>query len=143
EAAMSHSNYQMLIHMGRKAGLNTADLYRALSARPPDRQSSPGQTDCNGYTGGLSRAGRMEYHPTQGRGEQIKRTPESQRTHRKPNAISRKDAKSPRRAPREIQLLFPFALVLGAFASLREMSFVFLCVLCGSFYLSPGVAKWC
>jgi hypothetical protein len=60
---MSHNNYHNMINMGRKAGLNTADLYRAMSTRPPDRQmSEPGQTDCNGYTGSISENGRAEYH---------------------------------------------------------------------------------
>jgi hypothetical protein len=66
---MSHNNYHMLIAMGRKAGLNTTDLYRAMTTRPPDRQqmSGSGQTDCNGYTGGISQGGRAEYHPSKPR----------------------------------------------------------------------------
>jgi hypothetical protein len=63
EATMSNRNYQSLIAMGRKAGLNTSELYRALSSRPVDRQAEPGQTDCNGFTGGISQGGRMEYRP--------------------------------------------------------------------------------
>lgn len=65
---MSHTDYHNLINRGRKAGLNTADLYRAMSSRPPDRQSSrQGQTDCNGYTGDISEGGRIEYHPSKPR----------------------------------------------------------------------------
>jgi hypothetical protein len=68
EATMSRTDYHMLINRGRKAGLNTADLYRALSSRPVDPQSSTsGQPDCNGFTGGISRGGRVEYRPARGR----------------------------------------------------------------------------
>ncbi len=61
---MSHTDYHLMVNRGRKAGLNTTDLYRALSSRPVDRQTGdPGQTDCNGFRGGISRDGRVEYHP--------------------------------------------------------------------------------
>jgi hypothetical protein len=62
---MSHTNYHALINLGRKAGLNTADLYRAMTTRPADRQmSEPGQTDCNGFRTDFSERGTVEYRPS-------------------------------------------------------------------------------
>jgi hypothetical protein len=61
---MSHRDYHNLIHMGRKAGLNTAELYRAMTTRPLDRQSvGTGQTDCNGFVCDFAAGGRVEYRP--------------------------------------------------------------------------------
>lgn len=66
---MSRNSYQTLINLGRKAGLNTRDLYRAMSNQPPDPHiSAPGQTDCNGFSGELSQQGKVEYRPTHSRG---------------------------------------------------------------------------
>jgi hypothetical protein len=61
---MRHRDYHNLIHMGRKAGLNTAELYRAMTTRPLDRQSGvTGQADCNGFVCGFAPGGRVEYRP--------------------------------------------------------------------------------
>jgi hypothetical protein len=66
---MSHRDHHNLIQLGRKAGLNTAELYRALTTRPPDRQSvGTRQTDFNGFSGDLAPGGRVEYHPAKKRG---------------------------------------------------------------------------
>jgi len=63
---MRHTDYNTLIARGRKAGLNTRDLYAALTAHPPegnDRQM--GQADSNGYVTGYTQNGHVVYLPTQ------------------------------------------------------------------------------
>jgi hypothetical protein len=61
---MSRTDYRTLIHLGRKAGLNTAELYRALTLRPPDAaEHANGHADENGYVSGISQSGRPVYRP--------------------------------------------------------------------------------
>ena len=61
---MSHSQHRRFLDRGRKAGLNTADLYRALSARPPVAGDGPtGQPDSNGYVGTVTSTGQRTYAP--------------------------------------------------------------------------------
>jgi hypothetical protein len=61
---MSHSNYQTLINRGRKAGLNTRELYSALAARSEQaHEHVPGQTDCNGYVSGHNAQGQRVFQP--------------------------------------------------------------------------------
>ena len=58
------------ISLGRKAGLNTRDLYSALAALPPERdERRPGESDGNGYVAGLDDRGQRVYRPVaEGRG---------------------------------------------------------------------------
>ncbi len=61
---MSHNSYRRLLDRGRKAGLSTAELYRALSARAPGGGDSPsGQADSNGYVARVQPNGQREYQP--------------------------------------------------------------------------------
>lgn len=61
---MSHHDYRALINMGRKAGLNTSELYRAMSTRPLERTDmNQTSADCNGFYGGYSASGKVEYRP--------------------------------------------------------------------------------
>lgn len=61
---MSHSNYRRLLDRGRKAGLNTTELYRALSGRQPLPGDGPaGQADSNGYVAQVQANGQRSYHP--------------------------------------------------------------------------------
>lgn len=61
---MNHSSHRRLLDRGRKAGLTTAELYRALSARPPSAQDGPpGQPDCNGYVVSVTSTGQRCYSP--------------------------------------------------------------------------------
>ena len=47
---MSQHHTRALLELGRKAGLHTGELYRALTSRPPSPGEAPtGQADTNGY----------------------------------------------------------------------------------------------
>jgi len=52
------TNYQTLISRGRKAGLNTRDLYSAMSATPAEGgDRAPGQSDGNGFVSTVTQRG--------------------------------------------------------------------------------------
>ncbi len=60
-----HSNYHTLINRGRKAGLNTREIYSAMTAHPPEgRDRVPGQPDGNGYVASVSSEGQAVYRPS-------------------------------------------------------------------------------
>lgn len=59
---MPRTDYQRLIDRGRKAGLGTGELYRALRARRPEAGDLQ-QTDSNGYIGGYGNNGRWVMTP--------------------------------------------------------------------------------
>jgi len=61
---MSRSDYRTLIDRGRKAGLSTSDLYRALAARPPEAaDQTMGQADGNGFVTSYDQGGHRIYEP--------------------------------------------------------------------------------
>jgi hypothetical protein len=61
---MTHSPMRRMLDRGRKAGLSMADLYRALSSRPSAvGDTTPGQTDCNGYVTRIDANGQRTYVP--------------------------------------------------------------------------------
>jgi len=61
---MSYSNYQRLLNRGRKAGLNTTELYSALSGRQPLLGDAPtGQPDSNGFVAQVQANGQRSYRP--------------------------------------------------------------------------------
>lgn len=63
---MSHSDYNSLIARGRKAGLSTRELYAALSSRPAEgNESTPGQSDGNGYASEIDEQGHRVYRPVE------------------------------------------------------------------------------
>ncbi|MBY0523256.1 MAG: hypothetical protein K2R98_07650 [Gemmataceae bacterium] len=65
---MSRIDYRTLIDRGRKSGLGTSELYRALATRRPEAGDQHlGQTDGNGFVSDYGLNGRRVYHPTQGR----------------------------------------------------------------------------
>ena len=66
--AMSHtSHYQTLVNRGRKAGLNTRDLYSAIASLPvAGSVGAPGQADGNGYVSSLTEQGTRIYRPADG-----------------------------------------------------------------------------
>lgn len=43
------SDVRGLVDRGRRSGLNTRDLYQALSSRQPRGDDQPGQVDANGF----------------------------------------------------------------------------------------------
>jgi hypothetical protein len=64
EDEMGHTDYRTLIDRGRKAGLNAAELYRAIAARQPEGgEQAVGQADCNGFVMGYNQAGQRVYRP--------------------------------------------------------------------------------
>lgn len=61
---MNHISMRRMLDRGRKAGLSMADLYRALSSRPSAvGDTTPGQTDCNGYVTQIDANGQRTYVP--------------------------------------------------------------------------------
>src|SRR5690242_6991304 len=62
---MSRSiDIRRLLDRGRKAGLNTRELYSAMSGRSGEGNDlSPGQNDSNGYVSGYDAAGRPVFRP--------------------------------------------------------------------------------
>ena len=63
---MSRSDYRTLLNHGRKAGLNTRELYNALSSRPPEASDTNGQADGNGFVFDYTQGGRRVYRPMNG-----------------------------------------------------------------------------
>ncbi len=64
EHAMSHSSYRRLLDRGRKAGLNTRELYSALAGRQPLAGDGPsGQPDSNGFVAHVQANGQRCYEP--------------------------------------------------------------------------------
>ena len=62
---MTHnSNYRTLINRGRKAGLNTGELYSALNTRSSEgTDSTPGELDGNGFITSYDDQGRRVIRP--------------------------------------------------------------------------------
>jgi hypothetical protein len=60
---MSPRDYRTMIDRGRKAGLGTADLYRAIAGQPAERSLAPGQTDGNGFVARYDEHGQRIYCP--------------------------------------------------------------------------------
>ena len=65
---MARMDYRTLIDRGRKAGLVTSELYRALATfRPETGDNVPEQADSNGFVPGYGQNGRRVYRPATGR----------------------------------------------------------------------------
>ena len=61
---MRHVDYHSMIDRGRKAGLGTSELYRALAAqRSEGVDRSFGQADSNGFASEIDPQGQRVYHP--------------------------------------------------------------------------------
>jgi hypothetical protein len=61
---MRHTDYRTLIDRGRKAGLGTAELYRAMNSHRPEAEGRAiGMADGNGFVSGYNRDGRCEFNP--------------------------------------------------------------------------------
>ena len=61
---MNHTDDNTLIARGRKAGLNTRELYAALSSRPPeDQDGTPGESDGNGFASEIDEEGHRVFRP--------------------------------------------------------------------------------
>jgi hypothetical protein len=64
---MSRSDYRTLLNHGRKAGLNTSELYSALATRPAEAHDVGGRTaDGNGFVSQYLQGGRRVYRPLGG-----------------------------------------------------------------------------
>jgi hypothetical protein len=58
------TDYQTLLNRGRKAGLNTRELYSAMASRPCEGSDvAPGQADANGYVCTINEHGHRVYRP--------------------------------------------------------------------------------
>ena len=63
---MRRMDYRTLIDRGRKAGLKTADLYNALTARRPEMGDRfVGETDGNGFIPAFDQHGQNIFRPAQ------------------------------------------------------------------------------
>jgi hypothetical protein len=61
---IGRTDYRTLIDRGRKAGLGTADLYRALGAQRPEASDVlTERADSNGYVAGYGHNGKRVYRP--------------------------------------------------------------------------------
>ena len=60
---MSRRDYRALIDRGRKAGLGTSDLYRAMAAQPASGESATGQADSNGFVPAYDQQGQRIFRP--------------------------------------------------------------------------------
>lgn len=61
------TDYQTLLNRGRKAGLNTRELYSAMAALHVDGgDRAPGQADSNGFIASVTQAGHRVYRPVDG-----------------------------------------------------------------------------
>src|ERR1700722_15338993 len=56
------STYHLMLSRGRKAGLNTRELYSALATRPAvGGEQAHGQADCNGFVSGVDAQGHQTW----------------------------------------------------------------------------------
>jgi hypothetical protein len=60
---MSRRDVSRLIDRGRKAGLGTSDLYRAMAGQPAADSAVPGQADSNGFVPLVDEHGQRVYRP--------------------------------------------------------------------------------
>ena len=61
---MSRLDYRSLLDRGRKSGLNTAELYRALTTLAPQASDvANSNADSNGFVPVLDRQGHASYAP--------------------------------------------------------------------------------
>src|SRR5262249_39674004 len=63
-APMRHSDYRTLVDRGRKAGLRTTELYRAIGGNQLEAgDQALGQADGNGFVSGYDQQGHRVYQP--------------------------------------------------------------------------------
>lgn len=64
---MRHSSLQKLVDRGRKAGLQTRELYSAIASRRPEAVDvTEAGSDGNGYVASVARDGHIVYLPSTG-----------------------------------------------------------------------------
>jgi hypothetical protein len=62
-------DYRTLITLGRKAGLHTSELYKAMATRRPGAgDDANGQSDSNGFVPIYGQNGQRIYRPRNGQG---------------------------------------------------------------------------
>jgi hypothetical protein len=59
-------NYLAMLNRGRKAGLNTRELYTAIASQASEGDQALGQTDTNGYVAIINQRGQRVYQPRSG-----------------------------------------------------------------------------
>ena len=65
---MRRTDYRTLIDRGRKAGLKTAELYNAITSRPPEAGDAIGLADGNGFVSAFDRQGQRIFRPLDSQG---------------------------------------------------------------------------
>lgn len=61
---MRHIDYRSLVDRGRKSGLGTSELYRAIAALRHEKADQVlGQSDGNGFVSSYDQAGHRVYRP--------------------------------------------------------------------------------
>lgn len=61
------TDLRSLVNRGRRSGLNTSELYRALASRFPHAGDAPGGVDANGFVPELDPKSRATFKPGQSR----------------------------------------------------------------------------
>jgi hypothetical protein len=61
--SMSRNTYTLMVNRGRKAGLSTREICRALATQPVDGDEQPGQIDGNGLVSTVTPEGHRAYRP--------------------------------------------------------------------------------
>jgi hypothetical protein len=61
------TDLRSLVDRGRRSGLNTGELYRALASRLPHAGGVPGRVDANGFVPVLDPHSRASFQPGQSR----------------------------------------------------------------------------
>jgi hypothetical protein len=64
---MPRTDFQRLVDRGRKAGLGTSELYRALGARRPEVGDQRSRTDGNGFVSEYGAHGERVFRPSERR----------------------------------------------------------------------------
>jgi hypothetical protein len=60
---MSRTDYRTMIDRGRKAGLGTSELYRAMATMRQGVNQAIGQSDGNGFVSVYNEQGQRVYQP--------------------------------------------------------------------------------
>jgi hypothetical protein len=58
---MTRKHYHTMVDRGRKAGLSTREIYRALATQPAEGSDQPGQFDGNGMVGTVTPDGHQAF----------------------------------------------------------------------------------
>jgi hypothetical protein len=60
------NHYLAMLNRGRKAGLNTRELYSAMASQTGEGEQALGQSDTNGFVARINQRGQRIYEPRSG-----------------------------------------------------------------------------